>query len=279
MNSLFKKIGLAITFSPTGKALLAESARLQKLFNCELVLIHIGPKEQKAEKALNKLITECSLDREKLRIIWSAGEPAKTILKESKKADIDLLVCGALEKENIIKKYLGSVARKLMRNEFISTLILYSPSEQPQGFKSFCVSTDFSAVSERGIRIAYGFARLENAEKFIIIKDCYVPGLTSTVLSTGNSEQIERAKNNVLNDEIQKLNIFVREMNLKGLEVTTHCVYGKEGWEAGNFARESKADLFVITTPPKKYGFIDILFPHEDEYLYEDLPTNLLILR
>ena len=44
MASLFKKLGLAITFSPTGKALLKETKRLSEIFNSGLVLIHVGEK-------------------------------------------------------------------------------------------------------------------------------------------------------------------------------------------------------------------------------------------
>jgi hypothetical protein len=38
----FRKIGLALAFSPRMEALLAEASRLKKLWNTELVLINVG---------------------------------------------------------------------------------------------------------------------------------------------------------------------------------------------------------------------------------------------
>jgi len=56
MAQIFEKLGLAITFSPTGKALLKETKRLNEVFNSELILIHVGDKTSENEKLLNEVI-------------------------------------------------------------------------------------------------------------------------------------------------------------------------------------------------------------------------------
>src|SRR5690554_2853006 len=278
MASLFNKLGLAITFSPTGKALLKETKRLSELFDAQLVLIHVGKKTAETESQLNKIISEAGILKE-TEIIWTSGDPANAILKSSKKAGVDLLIAGALEKEKLIKYYIGSVARKIMREASSSSLILKEPSLEPAPFKKFYVSTDFTPESERTIKIAYNFALLENAEEFVVISDYNTPGLASTILDSVSMEGIQKTKDLWQTEEEENLKMFVRELNLKGLEIKTVSLYGKEGWEASNYARQHKADIFVVTAPQKRLKFIDRLFHHELEYSFERLPSNLLIIR
>lgn len=275
----FKYLGLAITFSPTGKALLKEAKRLKTLFNSSLFLIHVGSKTPETEDLLSRVITEAGLSATEVEVLWTKGEPGYAILNSAKSANVDLLIAGALEKENILKYYIGSVARRIMRDAESSVLILKSPSDNPKGFKKFYVSTDFSEESEYAIRKTFQFALLESAEEFVIVRDYRIPGLSSTLLDSGNSEELDNARNQWQLEEEEKMRMFLRELNLKGINVSSHCLYGREGWRAGNFARENKADVFAINVAARKMKFIDRLFPHEAEYNFEQLPSNLLIIR
>ncbi len=279
MNQIFSKLGLAVTFSPTGKALLKETKRLKELFSTELVLIHVGEKKPEQQEQLNQIVLQAGYDLDKIEIIWSTGEPANVILEKSANAGVDLLIAGALEKESMLKYYVGSVARKIMRRASSSVLILKSPSENPKSFKRFYVSTDFSIQSERTVRLAYNFALRDECEEFVILRDFYIPGLATTVLDSGSIDETEFIRNKWQEEEEEKMRIFVKELNLKPLPIKTKCLYGKEGWETSNYARENKADIFIVSVPAKKFKFIDRLFPHEDEYSFESLPSNLLIVR
>jgi len=279
MLSPFKYLGLAITFSPTGKALLKEAKRLKSLFNSSLFLIHVGNKTPETEELLSRVTTEAGLSASEVEILWTKGEPGSAILNSAKSANVDLLIAGALEKENILKYYIGSVARRIMRDAVSSVFILKSPSDNPKGFKKFYVSTDFSEESEYAIRKTFQFALLESAEEFVILRDYRIPGLSSTLLDSGNSEELDNARDQWQLEEEEKMRIFLRELNLKGINVSSHCLYGREGWRAGNFARENKADIFTINVAARKMKFIDRLFPHEAEYSFEQLPSNLLIIR
>lgn len=276
---MFKKLGLAITFSPTGKALLKETVRLQKLFNSQLVLIHIGKKNSIIEAKLLRNIEEAGVKKSNYEIIWSEGDPAAAIIKNAKNAKVDLLVAGALEREKLLKLYFSSVARKIMREFTSSCLILKSPSEEPKGFKKFYISADYSPQSEKTIQSAYYFALKEKTEEFVIVRDFHAPGLTASIIDGESPEEIKITKEKWINEEKEKMTLFVNELNLKGLKTKIVCIYGREGWEAGNFARLKNADIFAVPGPTKKMGFIDRLFPHDIEYSFEKLPSNLLIIR
>lgn len=279
MNQLFTKLGLAITFSPTGFALLKETKRLKELFQSELVLIHVGERTTKAENLFNETINRAGLNEDDIEIIWAKGDPSNVILKNSKSSGVDLLIAGALEKEKLMKYYIGSVARRIMRSSSSSVLILKSPSENPESFKKFYISVDFSPESEKTVKIAYKFALLENAEEFTLVRDFNIPGLATTILDSGSTEEIEIVRKNWQMEEEEKMRLFINELNLKDLNIKTKCLYGKEGWESSNYARLNKADIYAITAPLKKLKFLDRLFPHEAEYSFENLPSNLLIIR
>ncbi|HMU44026.1 MAG TPA: universal stress protein [Ignavibacteriaceae bacterium] len=279
MEKIFQKIGLAVTFSPTGKALLKEAVRLRNLFLSELSLIHVGEKNDYSKKMISELIEDSGLVENQINLVWSAGDPAKEILKFSELNNLDLLISGALEKENILKFYLGSVARKIMREASMSTLILKSPSINPTGFKKICVNVNFSEQSEKTVKTAYQLALADSSDEFILVRDFNIPGLTSTTIDFNSAEKIDELKNEQLKSEEYKLQLLVKELGLKGVKIKTKCIYGIEGWASSDYARQHAVDLFVVSTQKRKLKFIDRIFPHEEEFSYENLPSNLLIIR
>lgn len=275
MNTIFKKLAVAITFSPTGLALLKEAIRLKELFSSDLVLIHSGKRNEETEKRINNIIIESNLDPSSIEFIWTKGNPAETIIDASAHANVDLLIAGALEKESTFKYYIGSVARNIMRGASCSVLILKSISEKPIKFRKFCISTDYSLESENAIKLSYQIAELENADEFIIIHDFYTPGLSSiNIDSNTNSVILSYQK-----DEEEKMNLFIRELNLKGVLVNSKCLFGREGWEEGNYVRSNNIDLFIVNSRSKKFYFFDRLFPNDLEYTFKNLPSNLLIIK
>ncbi len=279
MKSPFKRIGLAIAFSPTGKALLNQAKRLQELFNAELILIHVGEKSEDRQKMLDDLLLPAGFEPGCIKVIWEDGDPVKVIKAKCEENNIDLLIVGALEEENFLRYYLGSVARKIMRDATCSVLVLTNPSEEPKHFKRFCVAVDFTSAGENTIKKSYQFALLDNASHFNLVREFNIPGLMMTVSDLGASEESNKEKNDSISEEKMKVEMLIKELNLVDIDITTTCLYGKEGFEANKYVKQSEADIFCITAPSKKLKFIDRLFPHEVEYTFESLPSNLLIVK
>lgn len=125
---IYTKIGLAITFSPNGLALLKTALRYQRLFNAGLCLIHVGKKNDFSVGKMNELLKEAEVKENTYELIWKDGDPAKTIISAAEERKVDLLIAGALEKESLIQYYIGSVARKIMRESSCSVLILSIPT-------------------------------------------------------------------------------------------------------------------------------------------------------
>ena len=108
---MYKKIGVAVAFSPRCEAIIGKASRLQKLFGAVLVLIHVGETQPDEKSYLDEMIEITGVNREKLKIVWENGKPAKKIISVAKKEKIDLLVAGALQRENVVKFYFGSIDR------------------------------------------------------------------------------------------------------------------------------------------------------------------------
>src|ERR1019366_907496 len=96
----FETIAVAVSFSPRCLPVLAEAKRLSDLLGASLVLIHIGIKTSNKEQKLDELMNQVGIDARKSRVIWMEGDPVETILKLCKLNIVDLLIIGALVKEN-----------------------------------------------------------------------------------------------------------------------------------------------------------------------------------
>ncbi|PKL90122.1 MAG: hypothetical protein CVV23_01905 [Ignavibacteriae bacterium HGW-Ignavibacteriae-2] len=276
---MFKKIGLAIAFSPSGINLLKQAAKMQLMFNAELYLIHVGKKESSDEEAIENMLIEAKVDRNNCSVIWKKGDPAKSIIKTCQELDLNLLIMGALEKEPALKYYIGSVARKIMRQVPCSLLILKAPVKDVKTYKIIGVQIDYSSLSEKSVRYSYELAVKENTEKLILIREFKVPGLTITVYDSGSIKETQETRNKWIDEESLKMEMFVNELNLTGIPIEKICLYGKAGWESTAYLKSIEADLFVLPAPKRKLEMFDRIFQHDLEYVIEDLPCDLLIIK
>ncbi|GJQ32517.1 MAG: hypothetical protein HBSAPP04_13560 [Ignavibacteriaceae bacterium] len=278
MYSSFRKAGLAVTFSPTGKMLLSEAARLQAMFGFRLYLLHVGDKDEATQQRLAHLIEENVFPGE-VEVVWLEGEPAKAIVRKSKELGLDLLMIGALEKEKGLKNIMGSVARNIMRNCHCPILIFTKPESERFGFNNIVVSVCYDGKGEEAARVAIEIARHDHPTNFTFIKEINVPGLPSVVFDSGSTNETGSMRKELISLEKQKIKFYGLELGLHEDEFQNEVLYGVEGWECLNFASESNADLLVVTMGERKLSFIDRIFAHDLEFLFERIPTNTLLYK
>ncbi|MCX7875885.1 MAG: universal stress protein [Melioribacteraceae bacterium] len=276
---IFSKIALAITFSPNLINHLLEVKRLKELFNAELFLIHIGEKSDEKYHDLKEAFAKCGFKESDFKLIWENGEAEDLIMNICIKNKIDLLIAGALKKENMINYYLGSVARTLMREAPCSVLFLMKKNEENYSFKKICVSVDFTNISEYTALKAFELAKLENSEIVTFIKEFEIPGLASTIYESEKKDELRVRKNNLLEEEKEKMKIFISELNLSGVNISTECLIGKQGWVISNWVTENNYDLLVIPSLQRKPKLIDRIFQHDWEFIFKELPSSLLIIK
>ncbi len=276
----FKKLGLALTFSPSMQYNLETSLRLKRLFNAELCIIHSAEHAKEDKERMEKILIDSKCDLNKIKILSQSGDPVKVILKIAEEEGIDLLIAGALEKENLVKHYVGSVSRKLMNEAKCSILILKKSKFKVHDFGKFCIAVNYSTECEKAITAAYNFAELEKAENFSLIRDLWIPGLSLTNMDTGSTKDSDETKKELVNDETEKMKLFVKELNLSGVvPINIECFYENNTSCVSNFVRGFNADILVLSTPVKKTNIFNRLVVDEFKNIYDDLPSNLLIIR
>ncbi len=276
---VFKKLGLAVTFSPNARALLKTAKRLQELSSAQLCLIHVGDKSKSSETQLLTLLNDVGIDENKYEMIWQNGEPSKVIIDTCSAKGVDLLIAGALEKESLLKYYIGSVARTIMREAECSVLILTNPSEEQKPFQKFFALVEYSDIGETALDKAYKFAKLENAKELTLIKEFKVPGLAISISDDNSTLEIEKKRADWKSEEETKLKVFANELKLTDIALKTVCLYGKQGWVSSNYVRENGGDIFIVPSPVKKLKLFDRIFQHDMEFIIKQIPCALLIVK
>ncbi len=276
---MFSKLAVAVAFSPRFEAMLHETKRFQDLFNAHLVVIHVGEKTQDKVQLLDRKLDALGFDRHRLTTVWQQGDAAKEILKACKKEKVDLLIAGAMKKENIFQYYIGSVARKILRKAECSVLMLIHPSLQPEPFKKLVInggeSEHLLAAISQGVRLG----NIERAAQVHILREVKMFGFAMAVAGEESTEEeyIE-TKRRMVEEEIGKVDNILKKIDTRDLKINIKAIAGKPEFEVAKFSRKVKADLLILGAPEHKLSLIDRIFPHDMEYLLADLPCNLLVI-
>lgn len=279
MISSFRKIGVAIAFSPRIKGILSEAARFKKLWNADLVLIHVGNHGENEENTLQRLLQETNLTGENgVKVVWQKGKPVEQILATCKQEGVDLILAGALKKENLLKYYIGTIALKILRKADCSVLMLTDPSETPRHFKNIVVNAEDSPYVEDALATACFIGLKDDATWLHVVREIKMYGLTMSASEQCSEEEYDDLRQNLVKDEVQKVEKILQRIPHEGLKLNIKLVSGKSGFELSKFSQRKQADLLIIGGSPRKFSFFDRVFPHDQEYIFADLPCNLLIV-
>ncbi|MBC7384473.1 MAG: universal stress protein [Bacteroidia bacterium] len=275
---IFEKIAIAVAFSPRCEAILAEARLLQQTFGSKLVFIHVGKKSLQEEQYLKHLLHRFGLDHTLNKIIWREGDPVETILEICQTEKIDLLVTGALEKESLLKYFLGGISRQLSRKVKCSMLMLTEPNIHPTGFKQIVVEGTDHHKTENTIAVAVAVAKSYHSGKVHIIQETDLSKLALIRSEELKENEADFRKQQLLKEEDEKLEKILRCTDCGDLKLAVERIEGKPGYVISKFARDCGADLLVVSSPDKQMNLLDRVFPHDIEYALSDLPCNLLIV-
>lgn len=274
----FKTIGLAVAFSPTAAAMLAEARRLVIYFQSKLVLIHVGEHTSEDEVKMKKLISDSGLAEAQVSVLWKTGDPVNQILSACKTEKIDLLIAGALKKENLINHYLGTVARKILHKADCSLLMITRPSTDETPVKNIVVNAEDSPFIDEAIWAACHW-NSSPASWIHIVRELKLLGLALAANEQCNEEEYEQRKQQMLQQEIDFVEDILKRIPHQKSKINIKIVSGKAGFELARFAERKEADLLVIGAPHRKFSFFTLVFPHDQEYIFNDLPCNVLMVQ
>jgi len=279
MSTKFSKIGLAVSFSPTTQAMVAETVRLVRWFQSDLVLIHVGAKNSEKSDAMQKLIDESALNASRIKVFWVEGDPADQILKVCKHEKIDLLVAGALKKENLVNHYLGTVARKIMRKAKCSIWMISDPSTETKPLKNIVVDAEDGGNLQEVLKLACLLAKKEEGTWVHVIRELKLLGLALAAREQCTEAEYDELHRNLVKEETMLVEKELDRIPHQHIKINIKLLSGKSGYELAQFAKRKAADLLIINAPQSRLSFFDRIFTHDQEYIFSDLPCNLLILQ
>jgi nucleotide-binding universal stress UspA family protein len=277
----FSSLGVGVTFSPNLKANLYEAARLAMLFESKLILIHIGDASQEKTNTFQEILAPFFIDGLKVAIVYEPGKPVDSILKTVQEKKIDLLILGALRRENILKYYMGSIARKITRKAKCSVLLLINPSVERIKCKHVVVNGLKDAKTTQAIKAAFFVSNALRAEQLTIVEEITQQEIAVNIQDDKSLRRATLRKEKLRRQEdsrVQNIMANIPEKYKKGLSVKTQPIFGKRGYSIGHFAQVARADLLIMNGPNKS-GFKDRLFPHDIEHILTELPTDVLIIQ
>lgn len=275
----FNNIATAIGFSPTAKPLLFEAFRIAKAFGGVLHVLHVGVSSPQSETYFKELFAELGEGGDQVKLHYASGIPVDTILNFCKEQSIDLLIAGALQRENLAKYYRGSIARKLSRMANCSLLLITHPKVEPSVCSSIVVNGHDHPKTADTIRTSIFAANRLGANQLIIVEEISASEVEIRVNDDLALIKAHRERMKIGEREHRRVEEVLNSSDIsKDLKIKEVPVYGRRGYSIGHFAAKIHADLLIVNSPDTKLGFLDRILQHDIEFLLSELPSDLLIV-
>lgn len=277
----FNKIGIGVAFSPNLKANIFEAARLALFMNSELILVHVGEKDEKKKTLIEEHLGSFVAQDLNYTILFLPGSPVNIILSAIEKHNIDLMILGALKRESFFKYYLGSIAREITRKAACSILLLINPSVERAPCNHIVVNGLKDPKTKETVERAFYMGHVLNASKITVVEEVDQEEINVKVDDDKTLRQSTIIRERLIFRENKRVKSLLKEIPENystGVAVKSQPIFGKRGYSIGHYAQVVRADLLVMNAPLKT-SFWDRLFPHDIEYILSELPTDVLIVR
>jgi nucleotide-binding universal stress UspA family protein len=277
-ESLYRRIAVASAFSPRFEQVLAEAKRVRDRFGSELNLIYVGEKDEATTSRFAEALAAMGLPADSL-IHYHQGSPADAILEAVRANAVELIVAGALEKEVVLRPFLGNVARRLVREAPCSVLLFTKPKREPEPLRRFVFFVpDYSPHARRALQCTIRLAEMEGAENFYVIR-VYTTFDAARATLRANVEAAEGEEPppaRTLEEEEDALEEFIETAGETKVEVEARCIRGNTGFAASDFVQAVEADLLVVPVEPSA-GATEL--PAHIAWVTDVIPCNLWVIR
>ena len=280
MAKPFKNIATAIAFSPKMEANICESVRIRNMLGEKLFLIHIGEEDPQQGKAqMEKVLGEMNCGPDEYEIIWEHGDTVEAIVRVTRDYHIDLLISGAIPKEGLLRYYMGSVARKLVRKVNCSILLMTNAKKLRERCRKIVVNGLDHPKTPHTIKVAMQVGENLGAEKIVVLQEIKP---TKTLKKADDDKALEKAaslrEQYIEEDEKRVEKIIAKHRQETEIAVENKAIVGPRGYTIGHYTQQNRAGLLVLNSPDTKLGFLDRVFTHDLEYILSELPSPVLIV-
>ena len=270
----YRSIAVASTFSPRFLQVLAEAKRIRDRFDSTLSLIYVGEQDEETTKKFAEALVQLDLPQDS-QIHYQKGEPATAILRASADNQVDLIVAGALEKEVILRPFLGNVARRLVRDADCSVMLFTHPESEPKPMKNIVFMADYSEHGQRAFAMTLHLAQRENCERLYAVR------VYTTFDEARASRRAKTAKSDVpartLAEEETALEQFILAAGQTDVPIEARCVRGNTAYAASDFVQAVEADLLAVPVLPHPEA--EKKLPAQIAWVTDVIPCNLWVIR
>ena len=251
------------------------------MFESKLVLIHVGEKSSEKEMQFQSILEPFIKKGLIYEIVFKPENPVEVILSTSEEKKVDLLILGALQRENFLKYYVGSIARKITRQAKCSILLLINPSIERIACQHIVVNGLKDPKTKETIASAFYVASHLKSNRVTIVEEIKQEEITVTVEDDKSLRKANILKERIKLRETSRVNNIIAHIpkeHTQNISIKSQPIFGKQGYSIGHYAQIARADLLVMNAP-SKMTFWDRLFPHDIEHILTELPTDVLIIQ
>jgi nucleotide-binding universal stress UspA family protein len=270
-ETFYRSVAVASTFSPRLVQVVAEAKRIRDRFGATLSLIYAGERDAEKTKKFADVLAHLDLPPDS-PVLYETGEPAAAILRAANLNHVDLIVAGALEKEVILRPFLGNVARRLVRDAECSVILFTHPEAEPKPMKKIVFMADYSEHGQRALGITLHLAQREGCERLYVIR---VYTTFDEARASRRARTTEPAR--TLQEEEIALEQFILAAGATDVPIEARCVRGNTAYAASDFVQAIEADLLAVPVLP--HGSAEKKLPAQIAWVTDVIPCNLWVIR
>jgi nucleotide-binding universal stress UspA family protein len=261
------RIVCATDFSTASEAAWDETRLLGKLFDAEVVLVHViqpppivpidayipagvyedllASARREAEQGFDRLLGSVTRSGLKIRIRQENGPPAQRILQAVSEESADLLIIGTHGRAGFERLILGSVADRLVRQAACPVLTVRTglPAGSRREIRRICYATDFSPTARAAWAWVVAIATAARAE-IDLVHVTFQP-VSDRHMSAETIGRMARLLHDQGRTEAER---FLEQSPLPRERVHVRLVQGAPGEQIVHRAQERSADLIVMGT-------------------------------
>ena len=223
----YRTVAVASTFSPRFVQVLAEAKRIRDRLASQLHLIYVGKRDEETTRKFSSALRQLDLPLDST-IHYHEGDPAGAILEAATANGVDLIVAGALEKEAVLRQFLGNVARRLVREATCSVMLFTKPDENPKPLCRIVLMAEYSEHGRAALHKALRLAALEQCEKLFVVR-VYTTFDAARAKAREKSSGSASEPARTLEEEETALEQFIDSAGPTDVPIEARCIRGNTG--------------------------------------------------
>ncbi len=270
----YRTVAVASTFSPRFVQVLAEAKRIRDRLASQLHLIYVGKRDEETTQKFSSALRQLDLPQDST-IHYQEGDPAVAILKAANANGVDLIVAGALEKEAVLRQFLGNVARRLVREATCSVMLFTKPEQDPKPLCRIVLMAEYSEHGRAALHKALRLAELEQCEKLFVVR-VYTTFDAARAKAREKSATTANEPARTLEEEETALEEFIDSAGPTDVPIEARCIRGNTGYAVLDFVQSVEALLLVVPVEPEaSTGGL----PAHVAWVTDVIPCNLWVIR